>query len=102
MNEKIKMFFIGVGSAFAFIGSIICAILFRTNRRTTDTDVGAGIKQAGTTCESAKRTVNELTESTESAIRTEQDIERTTEQLTESISTSRRILEELKKRKSKK
>ena len=102
MNEKIKMFFIGVGSAFAFIGSIICAILFRTNRRTTNTDVGAGIKQSGKTCESAKRTVGELTKSTESAIRTEQDIERTTEQLTESISTSRRILEELKKRKSKK
>ena len=78
MNEKIKMFFIGVGSAFAFIGSIICTILFRTNRRTTNTDVGAGIKQSGTTCESAKRTVDELTESTESAIRTEQDIERTT------------------------
>ena len=102
MNEKIKMFFIGVGSAFAFIGSIICTILFRTNRRTTDTDVGAGIKQSGTTCESAKRTVDKLTESTESAIRTEQDIERTTEQLKESISTSRRILEELKKRKSEK
>ena len=102
MNEKIKMFFIGIGSAFAFIGSIICTILFRTNRRTTDTDVGAGIKQSGKTCESAKRTVGELTESTESAIRTEQDIERTTEQLKESISTSRRILEELKKRKSKK
>ena len=102
MNEKIKMFFIGVGSAFAFIGSIICAILFRTNRRTTNTDVGAGIKQSGTTCESAKRTVDELTESTESAIRTEQDVERTTEQLKESINTSRRILEELKKRKSKK
>ena len=102
MNDKIKMFFIGVGSAFAFISSIICAILFRTNRRTTNTDVGAGIKQSGTTCESAKRTVDELTESTESAIRTEQDIERTTEQLTESISTSRRILEELKKRKSEK
>ena len=102
MNEKIKMFFIGIGSAFAFIGSIICTVLFKTNRRTTDTDVGAGIKQAGTTCESAKRTVNELTESTESAIRTEQDIERTTEQLAESISTIRRILEEIKKRKSKK
>ena len=102
MDEKIKMFFIGVGSAFAFIGSIICAILFRTNRRTIETDVGAGIKQSGTTCKSAKRTVDELTESTESAIRTEQDIERTTEQLTESISTSRRILEELKKRKSEK
>ena len=96
------MFFIGIGGAFAFIGSIICAILFRTNRRTTNTDVGAGIKQAGTTCESAKRTVDELTESTESAIRTEQDVERTTEQLKESINTSRRILEELKKRKSKK
>ena len=102
MNEKIKMFFIGVGSAFAFIGSIICAILFRTNRRTTNTDVGAGIKQAGATCESAKRTVDKLTESTESAIRTKQDVERTTEQLKESISTSRRILEELKKRKSEK
>ena len=102
MNEKIKMFFIGVGSAFAFIGSIICTILFRTNRRTTNTDVGAEIKQSGKTCESAKRTVDELTKSTESAIRTEQDIERTTEQLKESISTSRRILEELKKRKSKK
>lgn len=102
MNEKIKMFFIGVGSAFAFIGSIICAILFKTNRRTTNTDVGAGIKQSGTTCESAKRTVDKLTESTESAIRTEQDIERTTEQLKESISTSRRILAELKKRKSEK
>ena len=102
MNEKIKMFFIGIGGAFAFIGSIICTILFRTNRRTTNTDVGARIKQAGTTCESAKRTVGELAESTESAIRTEQDIERTTEQLTESINTSRRILEELKKRKSKK
>ena len=102
MNEKIKMFFIGVGSAFAFIGSIICAILFRTNRRTTNTDVGAGIKQSGTTCTETKRTADELTESTESAIRTEQDIERTTEQLAESISTSRRILEELKKRKSKK
>ena len=102
MNEKIKMFFIGVGSAFAFIGSIICTILFRTNRRTTNTDVGAGIKQAGTTCSETKRTIDELTESTESAIRTEQDIERTTEQLKESISTSRRILAELKKRKSKK
>ena len=102
MNEKIKMFFIGVGSAFAFIGSIICTILFRTNRRRTDTDVGAGIKQAGTTCSETKRTIDELTKSTESAIRTEQDIERTTEQLKESISTSRRILEELKKRKSKK
>lgn len=102
MNEKIKMFFIGVGSAFAFIGSIICTILFRTNRRTTDTDVGAGIKQAGTTCSETKRTIDELTESTESAIRTEQDIERTTEQLEESISTSRRILAELKKRKTEK
>ena len=102
MNEKIKMFFIGVGSAFAFIGSIICTILFRTNRRTTDTDAGAGIKQAGTTCTETKRTTEQLAESTESAIRTEQDIERTTEQLAESISTSRRILEELKKRKSKK
>lgn len=102
MNEKIKMFFIGIGGAFAFIGSIICTILFRTNRRTTNTDVGAGIKQAGTTCESAKRTVDELAESTESAIRTKQDVERTAEQLTESISISRRILEELKKRKSEK
>lgn len=102
MNEKIKMFFIGVGSAFAFIGSIICTTLFRTNRRTINTDVGVGIKQSGKTCESAKRTLDELTKSTESAIRAEQDIERTTEQLKESISTSRRILEKLKKRKSKK
>ena len=102
MNEKIKMFFIGVGSTFAFISSIIYAILFRTNRRTTDTDVGTGIKQAGTTCTETKRTVDELAESTESAIRTKQDVERTTEQLTESISISRRILEELKKRKSEK
>lgn len=102
MNEKIKIFFGGFISACAFIGSIICTIFFRKNRRTTDSDVGAGIKQSGKTCESAKRTVDELTKSTESAIRTEQDIERTTEQLKESISTSRRILEELKKRKSKK
>ena len=102
MNEKIKIFFAGVGSAFALIGSIILAILFKTNRRRTDTDVGTRIKNAGTTCESAKGTAEQIAGTTEQASRIEQDIERTTEQLTDSINTSKQILSELKKRQSKK
>ena len=102
MNEKIKNFFVGIGSAFTLIGSIILAILCRKNRQRTDTDVGTRIEDAGTTCESAKRTTEQLAETTESAIRTEQDIEQTTEQLTDSIVTSQRILAELRKRQSEK
>lgn len=102
MNEKIKNFFAGICSAFALIGSIILAILFRKNRRGTDTDVGARIEQAGTTCESAKGTAGQLAGTTEQASRIEQDIERTTEQLADSIGTSKQILAELKKRQSEK
>ena len=102
MNEKIKIFFAGIGSALALIGSIVLSILFRTNRRRTDTDAGTRIEQAGTTCESAKGTVDELAGTTEQASRIEQDIERTNEQITDSINTSRRILAELKKRQSQK
>ena len=95
MNE-IKIFLIGfiVG---AFV-SVVSAILFRLFRRTTDSDVGAGIEQARATCESAKGTTTELAGTTEQASRIEQDIERTNEQLADSISTSERILQELKKR----
>ena len=88
MNEKIKIFFAGVGSALAFIGSIVLSILFRTNRRRTDTDVGTRIEQAGTTCESAKGTAEQIAGTTEQASRIEQDIERTNEQLANSINTS--------------
>ncbi len=102
MNEKFKIFFAGICSAFALIGSIILAILCRKNRQRTDTDVGTRIEDAGTTCESAKGTAEQLTETTESAIRTEQDIERTTEQLADSIDTSKQILAELRKRQSEK
>ena len=102
MNEKIKIFFTGIGSALALIGSIVLSVLFRTNRHRTDRDVGTRIEQAGTTCESAKGTVDELAGTTEQASRIEQDIERTNEQLTDSIDTSKRILAELKKRHPKK
>ena len=102
MNEELKIFFAGIGSAFALIGSIILTILFRKNRHGTDTNIGARIEQAGTTCESAKGTAEKLAGTTESAIRTEQDIERTTEKLADSIDTSKRILAELKKRQSEK
>ena len=98
MNEKLKIFFAGVGSALALIGSIVLSILFRTNRRRTDTDVGTRIEDAGTTCESAKGTIEELTRTTEQASGIEQDIERTNQQLTDSINTSKSILAELKKR----
>ena len=102
MNGKIKIFFGGFISACAFIGSIVLAILFRTNKHGTDTDVGAGIKNAGATCESAKGTTTELAGTTEQASRIEQDIERTNEQLANSINTSKQILSELKKRQSEK
>ncbi len=97
MNE-IKIFFLGffIGIFFA----VVLSILFRLFRRRTDSDVGARIEQAGTTCESAKGTVKELAGTTEQASRIEQDIERTNEQLTDSINTSKSILAELKKRRS--
>lgn len=98
MNEKIKNFFAGIGSAFALIGSIVLAILCRKNRQRTDTDVGAGIKLAGGTCESTGRTSTELAGTTEQAIKIEQDLAGTTEQLTESIARSKQILQEIKKR----
>ena len=103
MNETIKIFLYGAASGIVFIAiTIICTIFFRKNRRTTDNDVGAGIEQAGNTCESAKGTVTELAGTTEQAIGTQQDLEYTTEQLADSISTSKRILQELKKRHSEK
>ena len=98
MNEKLKIFFNGFVTACILIISIIVTIIFRKNRRRIDTDVRKGIKQAGNACESAKRTSTELERATESAIGIEQDIESTNERLTESIESSRRILQELKKR----
>lgn len=98
MNEKLKIFFSGFISACIFIGSIICGIIFRKNKHGIDTDVGAGIEQAGNTCESAKGISTELEQATESAIGIEQDIESTNERLAESIESSKRILQELKKR----
>lgn len=98
MNEKLKIFFGGFIGACILVISIIITIIFRKNRHGTDTDVGEGIEQAGNTCESAKRTSTELERATESAIGIEQDIESTNERLTESIESSRRILQELKKR----
>ena len=98
MNGKIKIFFGGFISACAFIGSIICTIFFRKNRRTTDSDARARIEQARATCESAGKTSTELAGTTQEAIRIEQDLAGTNEQLTESIRTSRQIIDELKKR----
>ena len=102
MNEKIKGFFSGIISAFIFIGSIILGIFIGKNRHRTDSDVGTGIENAKQTCETTKDTIGRIETTTESAIGLESDIERTNEQLTESIGRSEQILEELKKRNSKK
>ena len=98
MNEKIKAFFIGAGSAIALFGTIILSRLFRFRRHGTDSNAGTRIENAGKTCESAKTTVEGIAGTTEQASRIEQDIERTNEQLTDSINTSKRILSKLKKR----
>lgn len=95
MNE-IKIFFLGF-----FIDiflAVVLSILFRLFRHRTDTDVGTRIEQAGTTCKSAKGTIDKIAGTTEQASRIEQDAERTNEQLTTSIKSSKSILAELRKR----
>lgn len=99
MNEAIKIFFYGVTGGIFFITiTIICTILFRKNRQRTNDDVGTGIELAGGTCESTGRTSTELAETTEQAIKIEQDLAGTNEQLTESVARSKQILQEIKKR----
>ena len=98
MNEKLKIFFNGFISACILVISIIIAIIFRKNRHGIDTDVGAEIERAGNACESAKGTFTELERTTKSAIGIEQDIESTNDRLADSIESSKRILQELKKR----
>lgn len=102
MNEKIKIFFNGVAGSFACIGAVILAVIFGKNRRGADSDAGAGIKDAENTCKSTEATARELERATEQAVGAEQAVEQTNEQLATSIESSRRILEELKKRQSEK
>lgn len=91
MNEKIKAFFSGIVAGIIFIGSVIFSIFIRTKRHPADSNAGDGIEQARETCESAERASTEIG-------RVEQELAGANEQLEQSIGTSRKIIEELKKR----
>lgn len=84
MNEKIKSFFIGIGTGL--LGVLTFLLGWVLHNRGTDDTVGTGLSRAERTCEEARRTTSEA--------------ERTNGELAGTVKRGQSILQEIRKQKA--